>query len=87
MMCCGQTRQGPGCGFQMDSHCNPPSSLLLLLLTVKANWARLLYGLCFLAVVNSFSIISDEKSQERIRASEPGREPGRSWRRSLNHME
>lgn len=66
---------------------NPPtqSSLLLLLLTVKANWPRLLYDLYFLAVVNSSSTITEKISQEHIRAFEPGlEEPGRTWRGSLN---
>lgn len=81
----------PGCGFQMGSHCNTPppspSSLLLLLLTVKANWPRVLYDLCFLTVVNSFSTISKDTGQEHIRDSEPSlEEPGRTWRGSLNTM-
>lgn len=43
---------GPGCGFQMAP---PPTSLLLLLLTVKANQACLLYDSGFLAVADSSS--------------------------------
>lgn len=51
MMCSGRTRQV----LDVDSRWPPSSSLLLLLLTVKANQACLLYDSGFLAVADSSS--------------------------------